>query len=348
MTPRPARACPLRELPTYDRAEQRRSLVCDVVLCPCLVWPNALATLANMLDVQQRLRPGPCSNPLGPTPNGESFHCNPGREEARISDRSGSGAVLASRGGHAAAEGLSVISPLAGAVILWLGQYPQILAAIVLLAAMQWVTPASARGCREWAVSVGPQLGYASVGHQLQGTVEAPGQFTMVDAAANSAGTTLGLSAALAKRFWSESNQVAWGLVGAFSYANAANTRLTVSAEDPNEQAAMDDLAAQLHPDFTRLTLQGGLGLTLLGGRLEARVLAGGELSSVSVPEFSSSENERVAALAANLGVRLRLPFAERWVGYAGGNCGASKHPLVTGYSTSCMGELGLEWRINR
>lgn len=218
----------------------------------------------------------------------------------------------------------------------------------VLLATVHWSTPATAQGRREWALSLGPQLGYAWAGHWLQGTVETPGQLTMVETDAKSAGMTLGISAALTKRFWRKRNDVAWGPIVSLAYANASNPRLTISATDQSEQPAMDDLAEQLHPRFMRFMLQAGLGLTLLGGLFEGRVLAGGELLSVSVPEFTSPSRENDAALAANLGVRLRLPIAERWLGYAGGNCGASKHPLATWYSTSCTGELGLEWVVSQ
>jgi hypothetical protein len=218
----------------------------------------------------------------------------------------------------------------------------------VVLICSSWSIPAAAQGRREWALSLGPQLGYASIPNWFEGTVNEPGRVTVVDADGKLTAMTLGVSAALTKRFWFAGNQTGWGPIVSLSYAQSSNTRVALVAALPREQAALDRLGEELHPRFMRLLLQGGLGLTLLGGSFEGRFLFGGELVNTIIPEFTSASYEGDAALAASLGARLRVPVAETWLGYAGANCGVSKHPLGTGYSTSCTTELGLEWIIGR
>lgn len=218
----------------------------------------------------------------------------------------------------------------------------------VPLIVSHWSTPSAAQGRREWAVSLGPQFGYTSIMHRLQGTLDAPGQFTMIDAHGKSTGMTFGVSAALTKRFWWEGNQTASGPIVSLAYANTSDTRLTIAATAPQEQVAADRVSEQLRPRSQRFLLQGGLGLTLFEGLLEGRFLLGGEVVNTVVPEFESPSHESEAALAADLGARLRLPIAETWRGYIGGSCGGSKHPLATSYSASCSGELGVEWVLGR
>lgn len=212
-----------------------------------------------------------------------------------------------------------------------------------LLAAWHWVSPAAAQGPREWALSLGPQLGYGWVGEWVKGTLERPGQFTRVDPDGEFTGMTLGTSAALTKRFWWDGNRTAWGPIVAFSYAYASDTQATIPATDPREQAIADGVAGKLHPRFMRYVLQGGAGLTLLGGLFESRFLLGGEICSTigsvraasnnlgnhsQAPTFNRSRAAQTARCPKRHALAPRRPSPAR---REGRRCGPRSHPARCG-----------------
>jgi hypothetical protein len=114
------------------------------------------------------------------------------------------------------------------------------------------------------------------------------------------------------------------------------------------QQAAARSLEPQLHTRLERFGIQGGVGLAMLEGLLETRLLLGGESVTLIAPELDAQDDTAIPAFVATLGARVRLPLAERWVALVGAQCGYSKYGGMPDGLTTCAGELGLEWVIER
>lgn len=220
--------------------------------------------------------------------------------------------------------------------------------AAFVMAAGFWASSAAAQPRREWAFSVTPQLGYVWTDVHFDGSLTSPGQLTELDALGQTRGLSLGLAFACTRRYWSRDAQSAIGPIVALSYGSSSATTSRLEVNTPAERAVAERISEQLYAEVRRGTIQGGAGLTMLGGLFEWRLLIGVEFVDTRVPELAALNERMQEAFSVNTGARFRLPLSERWKGLAGINCGHAKYVSAPGGSTACVGELGAEWTVAR
>lgn len=211
-----------------------------------------------------------------------------------------------------------------------------------------WPSPAVAQRQREWAVNVSPELGYAWADTHFQGRLQEPGRLTTVDTRGQLTGPSLGFSAAVSHRFWSRDRLTALGPILALSIGNASDASAELAVRGQSEQAAARRVEPELYSRVERFSAQGGVSLTMLHGLLEGRLLFGGGFVSVTSPELEAPNSSGLAAFTSSIGGRVRLPFAERWVVFAGARGDYAKYMAMSGGLTACAAELGLEWVFPR